>query len=396
LLGHPRLAPVVSHIRFWRHPSHGSLNPDDLAHLALLPKLRSLCVNGVEIGLDNIRLLPDGLEELMIHAPYPWWDDRSLNDASPLTQFSKLTSLGVGLGEGASQSVQSLTKLQNLRSLYLGNFSAVGVLSTLTMLISLTWVLRSAVSRGPMFNDLGRLTGLSELELRNRYRKVAREELACVAQLTGLTCLRMFECRLAEGETASSALSQLTRLVSLGLDWTTNGPPVVTGVNLGNLLSLKLWSVNGETTVLRHATRLTQLQLFCFESVALRGLGATLRRMSDLRSLMLLVNVVPATKSFRLAHALQPLTRLTELNYTGHFTVDSDMRACASLPSLRNMGLRARTITPACLPALQAMPGLTQLAVSSIKEADVSPNVVEAFDAERLRRGWPRLKLYWG
>jgi hypothetical protein len=397
LLGHPRVAPVVSHIRLWRYPSHGSLNPDDLAHLALLPKLRSLCVNGVEVDQGNIGLLPDGLEELMIHAPYWWCNYEGLSDASPLSRFSKLTSLGIGLGEGAGQSVQSLTSLGNLRSLCLNKFSTLGVLSTLTMLTSLTWILDSDdLNRGLMFHDLCRLTGLSKLKVDNRFRGVAREDLACVAQLTGLTCLKLCECRLPDWVPGSSGLSPLTRLVCLGLFGLAGGLPLLAGLNLEEFQSLKLGHVQGDTSVLRRATRLTHLEFSCYRPVSLRGLGATLRRMSDLRSLRLSVDTKPATKSFRLSHALQPLTRLTKLDYTGHFKVDSDMRACASLPSLRCFGLRAPTITPAYLPALQAMSGLTGLGLLSMGTADVSvDDVVEALDAQRLRRGWPRLKRYW-
>ncbi len=398
LFAHPRIAPVVTHARLWQSSSSGGEIIDELAHLALLPKLRSLVVNRVDGDLNDIGLLPDGLEELMIHAPYAWWHDKEgLSDTSPLTRFSKLTSLGIGIGEGASQSVQSLANLRNLRSLYLGNFSAVGVLSTLTMLTSLTWVLNSDQNRGPIFNDLGRMTWLSGLQVGSRFSRVTREDLECVAKLTGLTSLRMYYCSLPQGVTASSALSPLTRLVCLGFDLSFNGLPLLAGVNLGNLQSLKLWFVKGETSVLRYATMLTHLKLHCYDPVSLRGLGATLRRMSDLRSLGLSVTVKPATKSFRLSHALQPLTRLTKLDYNGHFGVDSDLRACGSLPSLRSLMLRAPTVTPVCLPALQAMSGLRQLALWSIRKADVSPDdVAEAFDAERLRRGWPRLRLYWG
>jgi hypothetical protein len=395
LLAHPGIGPAVTHIKVWRFPPRGGQNTDDLAHLGLLPKLHSLLVNGVESDLANIELLPNGLEELTINDPYPWPPDKGLKDASPLTQFSNLTSVRIGMAEGDGQSVRSLTSLRNLRSLCLGNFSAAGVLSTFTMLTSLTWICDPRVDRWSIFNDLSRLTQLSKLKVDAGFHEVAHEDLACVAQLTELTCLIMCNSWLPEWVPGSCPLSPLTRLASLGLYGLAGGVPLLASLNLEGLRSLKLGQVEGDTSVLRRATGLTQLEFESYDSVSIRGLGATLRRMSDLRSLSLSVHVAPGTKPFRLGHALKPLRHLTKLAYTGHFEVDGDITACTSLPSLRSLGLNASTITPACLPSLQAMPGLTQLALWSIRKAEVSPNMIEAFDAERLRRGWPRLKLCW-
>jgi hypothetical protein len=52
-------------------------------------------------------------------------------------------------------------------------------------------------------------------------------------------------------------------------------------------------------------------------------------------------------------------------------------------------------ISRADLPALQAMSGLTGLTLRNvyIGPEDLTPEVRAGFDAERLRRGWPRLKL---
>jgi hypothetical protein len=58
-------------------------------------------------------------------------------------------------------------------------------------------------------------------------------------------------------------------------------------------------------------------------------------------------------------------------------------------------------VTPACWPALQAMSSLTVLVLvaTGIKSGDVTPEVRAAFDCERVRRGWPCLRLevldYW-
>jgi hypothetical protein len=76
--------------------------------------------------------------------------------------------------------------------------------------------------------------------------------------------------------------------------------------------------------------------------------------------------------------------------------VDTDAAACASLPALRTLQLSGiPEVTPACLPALQAMSGLFELTLfnTGVRSRDVTPEVRAAFDIERDKRGWPRLKL---
>jgi hypothetical protein len=70
-----------------------------------------------------------------------------------------------------------------------------------------------------------------------------------------------------------------------------------------------------------------------------------------------------------------------------------------ALPHLRELTFWGmQRITPACLPALQAMSGLTTLRLGKtmVPMVDLTPEVRAAFDVERLRQGWPRLNLEWG
>jgi hypothetical protein len=75
------------------------------------------------------------------------------------------------------------------------------------------------------------------------------------------------------------------------------------------------------------------------------------------------------------------------------------METCVALPHLRELEFWGMSrVTPACLPALQAMSGLTHLTLrdSTIHRDDVAAEVRAAFDVESIRRGWPRLKIELG
>jgi hypothetical protein len=393
LLAHPTIAPVVTHIQLWEFLSQGRQKTQELAHLALLPKLRSLRVQHAEGDFSSIELLPLGLKELAIGDP----ELGNVKDASPITRFSKLTSLAIGMRGGPGDSIGNLTSLLNLRSLNVGSFSAVGVLSRFTMLTSLTWLgYRNGLNQEIIFHELGHLSGLSQLEVSTMWRDVGLDELSCLARLTGLTCLKMGECVFPESVAGSSALVPLTRLVSLDLPCTTVGVPLLPNLNLEAVQRLNLGRVYGDISSLRRATRLTHLEFAAGLPEPLVGLRKSLAGMSNLRSLSLSADVQRRPRSFRLGHVLQLLTRLTRLEYTGKFRVDSDMEACAALPGLRSLEFReVYAITPACLPALLAMSGLTDLTLwdTQITPADVTPEMTNACDAERLRRGCPRLKL---
>ncbi len=88
---------------------------------------------------------------------------------------------------------------------------------------------------------------------------------------------------------------------------------------------------------------------------------------------------------------------LTMLDYRrGKLRLDSDLHACASLPGLHSLSFKwICELKPACLPALQAMSGLTELSLVSTGTcaADMTPDVIAAFDAERRQLGRPLLKL---
>jgi hypothetical protein len=147
--------------------------------------------------------------------------------------------------------------------------------------------------------------------------------------------------------------------------------------------------------ILQRATTLTHLHCRCHLDGREHGLGAALAAMTGLRSLRLRITN-DSREAFKLAPVLRALTNLTSLVYSGDFMPDTDIAACASLPALRSLEFRGiRVITPACLPALQAMTGLTALTLArtGIFCRDVTSGVRAAFNAERLCRGWPPLKL---
>jgi Leucine-rich repeat (LRR) protein len=387
-----RIAPHISHVTVqWACFQDMQGGTDSLAPLALLPNLRSL-VMGLPVGVCEIESLPVRLKALHFAEPIR-------KDASCLTRFSGLRKLRVELAAGAGQSLGSLTSLRSLRALELTcGVSALRALSTFTMLTSVTWdVGFDDASPGDMFREMGQLTGLSRLEVRDILGKVARDHLACLLPLTKLTCLGLDECELADDVAASTALVPLTRLVSLRLLCQAYGMSLVRTLNLEAFQSLELSLVKGDTSVLHRATGLTHLDLDCWGSESLQGLGSTLRRMPELCSLSIDTgSKLQAQSAFNLSPVLQALTNLTKLRYSGNFTVDIDLRACAALPGLRNLRLTGISeVTPSCLPALQAMSGLSELTLchTGIRSADLTPEVRAAFGVERHVRGWPRVEL---
>ncbi len=150
----------------------------------------------------------------------------------------------------------------------------------------------------------------------------------------------------------------------------------------------------GDLSALQRATRLTHLHLDSIFSKFDEGLASTLARMTGLRSLSLhLIEFDPG--KLDLALVLRALTNLTSLEYHGRFTEETDTDACASLRGLRSLKLGCFDFSPASLPTLQAMSGLTKLLLNStcIQPNDLTREVREGFDVERVRRGWPPLML---
>jgi hypothetical protein len=212
----------------------------------------------------------------------------------------------------------------------------------------------------------------------------------------------------------------LKGLVSLGLDCSHLSIGVSTlpslGLHLGTLQSLTLIYVTGDVSALQWATALTRLD-FNLSSIRgtipfsllmnpirerwPRGLEAALLKMSRLGFLRVSLldldpDEVEGCSTFCLSRVLRVPTTLTELKYTGHLTLGSDMRAIASLSGLHSLQLsHIRKVTPAWLPALQAMFGLTELILSGTKifPKHITPEVTAGFDVERIRLGWPPLKL---
>jgi hypothetical protein len=387
---------------------------ESLAHLMLLPRLRSLSLPAIERDLCNMLLLPLGLEELTLQRDSGWpglpGGFRGLRDASPLTRYSRLSSLAIDATVGAGPSVGSLTCLSSLRSLELQSCcSPAGVMSTFTMLTSVTWIVAPVGgTRRSVFCGLQHLTKLSRLVVAyvaQRKGEVQDEELASIARLTGLTCLEMGCCRLPESLAGSSVLAPLTCLVSLALRCGPVGLSILSTLNVEALRRLSMFHVEGDVSVLQRATGLTHLE---FSTSVYRNelqhgrvdngevFAPMLATMTGLRSLSLDLETYryQALAKFQLSPALAVLTNLTELEYSGNFEGRTDLPAIASLPGLRKLEL-VYCVSFSDLPALQAMSGLTRLTLrgTCIGPEDLTRKVRAGFDAERLRRGWPRLKL---
>jgi hypothetical protein len=422
LLTQPGIAPLVTHVRLNQTSPGDQRHAGGLALLALLPKLRSLSIPG-DFG-HVIRFVPAGLEELILPTPI-----RRDADASALTRLSGLTSLvfhgnlhaaaspSLGLDKKpplqAASNVPSNHGQGNQRPHQLTTFpSPSDVLSTFTKLRSLIWFVSSSSGGGTGFHGLGQLTGLSQLKVSSP-GEVGLEFMANIASLSGLTSLDLSGCTLAWEAGASSALAPLTRLVSLGLFTGPRAMSFLPSLNIEALHSLTL-SHSGivcrSTWVLHRATGLTHLALAHRLGQFPYWLDVALAKMSGLRSLDLrLSGEDPGTAlahitddpwhAFHLSRVLQGLTRLTKLKYAGPFTANRDIEACVSLPSLRDLEFHSmQRVTLACLPALQAMSGLTKLTLrhSLIHQVDLTPKVRAAFDAPRLLRGWPPLKIECG
>jgi hypothetical protein len=404
LLAHPRIAPVVTHVdvrldHFLRYEPAARA----LVKVMLLPKLRSLCVtvHNEEDLCDIACLHPGGFEDLQVYANFERPDVQGYGffDVSLLTRFTNLNSLGFDIVDTAAPSLGSLTCLHNLRSLYICSCdSVVGVLSKLTMLTGLTWSIWGLEKCEEIFRDMRYLTGLCHFEVTHYYGRITGEDLASVGHLTRLTCLDISWCHFADSVAVSSALVPLTGLISVGLQGNALGMALLASLNVGALRSLTLKSSCANLAVLQGATGLTHLAFECDWVDSERGLRAMLCRMSELRSLHLSFwRDIDPQNAFHLAPVLRVLTNLTELDYTkGNFDAPDDLMACASLPLLRHLVFQhVSTLTPACLPALQALSGLTELRLinNGIHLNSLTPEERLAFDVERLRRGWPRLRL---
>jgi hypothetical protein len=177
--------------------------------------------------------------------------------------------------------------------------------------------------------------------------------------------------------------------------------PLLSTLNLAALHSLAVSLDLGDASVLRRATRLTHLELSRCSGIENGNVvGSILASLTGLRSLKLVFTAMrnQGPEAFQLTPVLQALTGLTKLVCGGNFVEPDDLRACAALPCLRSLGLGSWcTVTPVWLPPLQAMSGLTELSLSmpGWHRDDVTPEFRAGFDVERLRRGWPRLKLDW-
>jgi hypothetical protein len=416
LLVHPRVAPIITHIHVKAFASPEAQIVESLAHLMLLPKLRSLSLPAIEGDLCNMLLLPVGLEELKMQCDCGWGPPRGcrgIRDASPLTRYTKLSSLAIDMAVKGGSSVGSLTRLSCLRSLELRGYgSASGVMSTLTMLTSLTWVVGPVyANQGAVFHVLAHLSNLVQLRVGRTVKPIEDEDLASLAHLTGLTCLQIGGCMLPESLADSTVLAPLTRLVSLTLCCGPVGMSILSTLNVEALQCLRVFRVEGNISVLQRATRLTLLEFkssisYHGEFGVLHGrtenpdiFVPTLARMTGLCSLGLRLEQYGyhGLEEFHLSPVLAVLTNLTELGYSGKFAAQTDLPAIASLPGLLKLEL-FDSVSFARLPALQAMSGLTRLTLHStcyLQSQDLTRSVRARFDAERLHRGWPRLKLEW-
>jgi hypothetical protein len=398
LLAQARIAPLVTHVQVGWDCMRDMGREEACSHFMHLPMLQSLVL---PVWRCNFELLPLTLEELQL----PYLVEK---DASSLTRLSRLTNLVIDLSGlltrtgnhwEAGQSLGTLASLHNLRSLTLCcGSSASGALSRFTMLTSLAWDM-AYDDKNPrdLFPELAHLTGLSRLTLSNIRWWVRHEDLACLSPLTKLTFLGFKECDLHDDVEGSRALVPLTSLVSVQMSSVTDGKLLLPALKVESLQSLSLWCVAGDISVVQRATGLTHLQFHCFSaSQSLFGLEETLARMSKLRSLSLTISeLAKPPEGFHLSTVLRALTSLTKLRYCGNFRVGTDMSACAALPGLVSLELKTHEVTPACLPALQAMSGLTHLNVrhTGIYWKDLTPEVIAAFNSERDRRGWPGLRF---
>ncbi len=411
LLAQDGIAPVITHVDldrnpYWDAPIHLSagqpdrwIPPHSLGHLLRLPKLRCL---SLEANLSEVELLPDSLEELYVTNDV-WYD------VSPFTRLSCLVSLGITMPLDAYvHSFTNLTCLLSLRSLEVScGLGQLGALSAFTGLTSLTVKARCTASLGTsIFRELVHLTGLLHLGVpfslpAFNLPSMRDADLVCLGHLTKLTSLRLESVFPDDWVTGLFALIPLTGLVSLGLNCGQQASVVMSLLSIMNVEafhSLALLNAGGDISFLQRATQLTGLHLdfgwrtchSCYQPTLERAVA----RMSSLRSLKLEAHWSP--KVFRLRRVLQLSTSLTYLCCTGDFTVGSDIKACASLPNLRCLILsEAAGVTPTCLPGLQALSGLHELSLlgTGIHSEDITSEVRAAFDAERLRRGWPPLKL---
>jgi hypothetical protein len=285
LLAHPNIAPVITHVTVERvmslhrlaplslATSGIELAPNDLAHLKLLPKLRSLSLEG---DIRNIDLVPLGLEGLVL------WGGIS-GSVSPLTRLLWLTRLTIHV-QGTVSSVGSLTALLNLRFLRIlcesGPPSMLSSLTTLRELILIIFGTGRPV--GSIFSDLVHLTGLSDLMVPHSDVDLRLEDLACLAHLTKLTGLRLDGSTLAECVAGSSVLVSLTGLVSLGICGGPIGMSLLSQVNVKAYKWLGLTGSCGDISVLQRAMGMTWLKLEWGREGAdrLPELGLTLARMS--------------------------------------------------------------------------------------------------------------------
>jgi hypothetical protein len=223
IAGHPRVAPIITHIHVRAFHCPEAQIVESLAQLMHLPRLRSLSLPAVERDLCKKLSLPLGLEELKMALPHGDVGQRPLGegmwDVSPLTRCCKLTGLEVHVGYNALLSVGSLASLSSLRSLKLTSYpSATEEVSRLTMLTSLTWVLSASLHEVVVgFHSLVHLTGLSQLKVGRSGWGVTHDEVASLSHLTRLTCLDIQGWHLPPLGADPSFLVPLTRLVSLGL-----------------------------------------------------------------------------------------------------------------------------------------------------------------------------------
>jgi hypothetical protein len=399
LLTHPIIAQRVSHVYMdcTYDPQDGAV----LASLRGLPKFRSLSLCPVEGGQFDLSRLPSGLVNLNFAWRWPslgvfvW---AGMQDATPLTRFSNLESLTTKMDVGTGPSLGALMSLQGLKSLDISTCpSAVGVVKNMTQLTALTWTLRENPDEGKsMFDDLGHLSGLLRLHF-SCPGDVMHKDLALLGPLITLTHLCLGALRkYAECAARSHALVRLTNLKSVELEGRTLGKSLVSRLKLETLNQLTLSNVDGDVGFLQRATGLTSLSLDADTSGRVHGLGSALSRMTGLRCLWLGCHNHDGGQLSSLLRGLIKLTKLCYRCYRGEFDASRGLAACASLPGLRSLCLSGRSeLTPSYLPVLQNMSGLTELTLdwTGISPKDLTPDVLDAFNFERRRRGWPSLKL---